>query len=226
MVLRYNSLIKYDGLSHEHACLHRAAGRGGHFRAARRDSLGRKRGVLGPGPLGLMAARVARIRGRRAGRYDGPIVRYAPRPARRELAAKFGCDEFIETGKQDVEAEIKRKFSAGVNRVIVSSPPESLMDALKIIKYGGIITFFGLHFGGRSKIEINVNNLVFRKITLVPTFAEPAINFPLSNRLLRDGLVNASLLVSHTFGFDQAKETMRAIIDGTQPIIKAVMVAK
>jgi threonine dehydrogenase-like Zn-dependent dehydrogenase len=44
-----------------------------------------------------------------------------------------------------------------------------------------------------------------------------------SNRLLRDGLIDAGALVSHTFAFDQARETMQQIIDGTQPIIKAVM---
>src|SRR5207249_2549641 len=154
----------------------------------------------------LMAAQVARIGGAGHVVITGPAADTPRARARMELAAKFGCDDFIQVGKQDVEAEIKRKFPAGVDRVIVSSPPESIYDALKIVKYGGIITFFGLHFGGRSKIEIDVNDLIFRKITLVPTFAEPAINFPLSNRLLRDGLVDASLLVSQTFGFDQAKE--------------------
>jgi len=143
--------------------------------------------------------------------------------ARLELAAKFGCDEFLETGKQDVEAEIKRRFPDGVDRVIVSSPPESIADALKIIKFGGIITFYGLHFGGRSTINIDINDLVFRKISLIPTFAEPAINFPVANRLLREGLIDAGLLASHTFGFDDVRETMEAIIEGTQPIIKAVM---
>ena len=223
MVLRHNSLMKYEGLSHAHACLTEPLAVAVTSVLHAEIPLGGSVAVLGPGPLGLMAARVAKIRG--AGyvvitgmRNDTPRER-----ARRELAAKFGCDDFIEVGKQDVEAEIKRKFPAGVDRVIVSSPPQSIYDALKIIKFGGIITFFGLHFGGQSKIEIDVNDLIFRKITLVPTFAEPAINFPLSNRLLRDGLVDASLLVSHTFGFDEAKETMRAIVDGTQPIIKAVM---
>jgi L-iditol 2-dehydrogenase len=122
-----------------------------------------------------------------------------------------------------VEAEIKKKFPNGVDRVIVSSPPESMLDALKIIKFGGIISFYGLHFGGKSTISVDVNDLVFRKISLIPTFAEPAINFPVSNQLLRDGLVDAEALVTHTFGFDQARETMESIIDGTKPIVKAVM---
>jgi len=107
--------------------------------------------------------------------------------------------------------------------VIVSSPPESIYDALKIIRFGGIIGFFGLHFGGKSVINVDVNDLIFRKITLRPTFAEPAINFPVSNRLLKDGLVDASTLITHTFGFENVKETMRSVIDGSQPIVKAVM---
>jgi L-iditol 2-dehydrogenase len=226
MVLRYNSLIKYEGLSHAHACLTEPLAVAVTSVLHADIPLGGSVAVLGPGPLGLMAARVAKIRGAGHVVITGPAADTPRARARLELAAKFGCDDFIETGKQDVEAEIKRKFPAGVDRVIVSSPPESIYDALKIVKYGGIITFFGLHFGGRSKIEIDVNDLVFRKITLVPTFAEPAINFPLSNRLLREGLVDASLLVSHTFGFDQAKETLGAIIEGSQPIIKAVMVAE
>jgi len=72
-------------------------------------------------------------------------------------------------------------------------------------------------------INVDINDLVFRKITLQPTFAEPAINFPVSNRLLRDGLVDAIALITHTFGFEDAKKIMGAVIDGSQPIVKAVM---
>jgi threonine dehydrogenase-like Zn-dependent dehydrogenase len=72
-------------------------------------------------------------------------------------------------------------------------------------------------------INLDVNDLIFRKITLRPTFAEPAINFPVANRLLREDLVDASALVTHTFGFDDARRMMGAVIDGSQPIIKAVM---
>ena len=43
--------------------------------------------------------------------------------------------------------------------------------------------------------------MIFRKITLRPTFAEPAINFPVALRLLRNGLVDGNALVTRTFGF-------------------------
>jgi threonine dehydrogenase-like Zn-dependent dehydrogenase len=170
-----------------------------------------------------MAAQLAKLRGAGFVAITGLRADNLQAKARLELAQKQGCDLVIEVGKQSVADEIKSRFPEGVDRVIVSAPPESLYDALKVIRFGGIITFFGLHFGGKSKIEVDVNDLIFRKITLRPTFAEPAINFPISLRLLRDGLVDAGSIVTHTFGFDQATEVMTSIVDGSRPVIKAVM---
>jgi L-iditol 2-dehydrogenase len=108
----------------------------------------------------------------------------------------------------------------GVDRVIVSAPPQSLYDAFKVIRFGGIITFFGLHFGNQNVINLDVNDVIFRKITLRPTFGEPAINLPVSNRLLRDGLVDGAALVTRCFGFADAGAIMQANTDGSLPIIK------
>jgi L-iditol 2-dehydrogenase len=224
MSVRFNCLDKYEGLDHVSACLTEPLAVSLTSVLNAQIPLGGSVAVLGPGPLGLMSARVAKLYGAGYVAITGLPAENERERARLQLAAKFGCDDVFEVGKQDVEAEIKRKFPNGVDRVIVSSPPESMLDALKIIRFGGIITFYGLHFGGKSTINVDINDLVFRKISLIPTFAEPAINFPVSNRLLREGLVDASALVSHTFGFDQTKEIMQAIIDGSQPIIKAVMV--
>ena len=223
MSVRFNCLVKYDGLDHVSACLTEPLAVSLTSVLNAQIPLGGSVVVLGPGPLGLMSARVAKLYGAAHVLITGLPADNPRERARLELAAKFGCDDFIEVGKQDVEAEIKKRFPKGVDRVIVSSPPESLRDALKIIKFGGIITFYGLHFGGRSTIPVDINDLIFRKISLIPTFAEPAINFPISNRLLCDGLVDAKALVTHTFGFAQTHEIMQSIIDGTQPIIKAVM---
>jgi L-iditol 2-dehydrogenase len=222
MSVRFNNLVKYEGLDHVSACLTEPLAVSLTSVINARIPLGGSVAVLGPGPLGLMSARVARLHGAAYVAITGLPADNERERARLELAARFGCDDFIEAGKQDVEAEIKKKFPEGVDRVIVSSPPESMYDALKIIKFGGIITFYGLHFGGKSSIHVDINDLVFRKITLIPTFAEPAINFPVSNRLLREGLVDAGALVTHTFGFDRARDILKAVIDGTEPIVKAV----
>lgn len=223
MSVRYNSLDKYEGIDHTAACLTEPLAVSLTSVINAQIPIGGSVVVLGPGPLGLMSAKLAKFRGAGFVAITGLAADNERERARLKLAGKFGCDMFIESGKQDVEEEIKKVFPNGVDRVIVSSPPESMYDALKIIRFGGIITFYGLHFGGKSTIQIDVNDLIFRKISLIPTFAEPAINFPISNRLLREGIIDAGALVTHTFTADKAKETMQAIIDGTKPIIKAVM---
>jgi len=47
-----------------------------------------------------------------------------------------------------------------------------------------------------------------------------------ANRLLRDGLVDGREIVTHRFPLDEARNVMESIIDGTRPIVKAVMVAQ
>ena len=225
MSVRFNSLVKFEGLDHVSACLTEPLAVSLTAVLGADIPLGGSVVVLGPGPLGLMSARVAKLRGAGFVGMTGLPAENARAKARQDLAARFGCDLFIETGKQDLTAEIRKHFPEGVDRVIVSSPPESICDALKIVRFGGMINFFGLHFGGRSTINVDVNDLVFRKITLKPTFAEPAINFPVSNRLLRDGLVDARALITHTFGLKDARPLMTAALDGSEPVIKAVMVA-
>jgi len=223
MSVRFNCLNKFEGLDYAVACLTEPLAVSLTAVLNAEIPMGGSVVVLGPGPLGLMAARLAKLRGASFVAITGLPADNPREKARLALAERLGCDLVIETGKQSVEDEIKARFPNGVDRVIVSSPPESLYDAFKVIRFGGIITPFGLHFGGKNVIQLDVNDLIFRKITLRPTFAEPAINFPVSNRLLRDGLVDGTALVTHTFGFDDARQVMQANLDGSQPIIKAVM---
>jgi L-iditol 2-dehydrogenase len=221
--VRWSSLVKFDGLDPALASLTEPLAVCFTAVSNAQIPLGGSVLVLGNGPLGLMAARLARLCGAGWIGITGLAADTPRQKARFAAAARFGCDLAIRIGKDDVEREVKSRFPAGVDRVIVSSPPESLYDALKVIRFGGIISFFGLHFGGKNSITVDVNDLIFRKIRLIPTFAEPAIHFPAAVRLLRDGQVDAAALVTHTFGFGEAAETLRGIVEGSLPAIKAVM---
>jgi L-iditol 2-dehydrogenase len=223
MSVRFNSLVKFDGLDWKSACLTEPLAVSLTAVLNAQIPLGGSVVVLGNGPLGLMASRLAKLRGAAFVAVTGLAADNEKERARFSAARAFGCDMTVETGRESVEEKVKSLFPAGVDRVIVSAPPESMYDALKVIRFGGIITFFGLHFGGRSAVTLDVNDLIFRKISLIPTFAEPAINFPISNRLLRDGLVDPTVLVTHTFGFGEARKTLAGIVEGNLPAIKAVM---
>jgi L-iditol 2-dehydrogenase len=221
--VRFNSLVKFEGLDFVPASLTEPLAVSLTAVLNANIPLGGSVMVLGSGPLGLMAARLAKLRGAGFVGISGGAADTERGRARLAAAKHFGCDLAVAAGRESVQDAVKRLFPKGVDRVIVSSPPQSMSDAFPIIAFGGLITYFGLHLGGKNTISLDVNDCVFRKITLVPTFAEPAINFPVSLRLLRDGVIDAARLVTHTFPLEQARATLAGITDGTLPAIKAVM---
>lgn len=224
MSVRYNCLNKFDGMDYVDASLTEPLAVSLTAVLNADIPLGGSVVVLGPGPLGLMAAKLAKLRGAAFVAITGLAATCPREEARLQLAKDFGCDLIIEIGKENIEDAIKSRFPQGLDRAIVTAPPQSIYDALKVIRFGGLITFLGLHFGGKNIINVDVNDLIFRKITLRPTFAEPAINFPVATKLLKDRLIDSKKLITHTFGFHEIKSIMQAVIDGSKPIIKAVMV--
>lgn len=222
MCVRQNSLDPFDGFDYKYACLTEPLAVSLNLILNSEIPLGGSVVVLGPGPLGLMAAKLAKLRGASTVYVVGLSKKLKLEKARLDLAEKMGADITIESETQDVEQVVKSKFPKGVDRVIVTSPPESIKTAFQLIRFGGLITFIGLHFGGKNVVPIDINEMIFKKVTLRPTFAEPAIKFPVSNKLLKEGIIDASLLVTHTFGFKDINPIFSGIVETKEPIIKAV----
>lgn len=178
--------------------------------------------VFGPGPIGLLAAKVAKIMGAGFVGVSGRSADTVMAKARLALAGKLGCDLVVTAKDMDMEAAVKQHCPKGVDRVIVTSPPQSMGDAFRIIRYGGVITFLGLSFSGQNVIPFDVNAAIFNKTTLRPVFAEPALNFPAAAALIRSGKIDASLFQTHTFSFDDAPEALKRALEGSIPVIKPV----
>ncbi len=222
--VRCNNLVKFDGLDYIDASLTEPLAVCIAAVTTAEIPLGGSVVILGNGPVGLMSARLARVRGAGFVAITGLAADTCLTRARFGVAEKFGCDAIIETGKHSVEDEILKKFPKGIDRVIVTSPPESMYDAFKIIRFGGVITVLGLSFSGGNVIDLDVNDLIFRKITLRSVFAEPAIDFHLSTKLLKEGIIDSGTMITHTFGFDNSRDILGAIVDSSRPIVKAVLV--
>jgi len=180
--------------------------------------------VYGPGPIGLMCVRVARLQGAAKVALVGYSAQSPREVARMNAGAALGADYLIYAADNDPVEKVRSIFPGGADRVIVTSPPKTLPSAVKMTAFGGIVSFIGINLGGQSTVELDVNELIFNKVTLRPTFAEPGIKFPVSIRLLREGLVDASKLITHTFGFADAERIFRMNADGNEKVIKAVLV--
>jgi len=178
--------------------------------------------VFGPGPIGLMCVRLAKLSGAATVGLVGFGADVPREKARFEAGVKLGADFVVDVAKENAADIVRDHFPKGADRVIVTSPPKSMETAIETGRFGAIISFIGINLGGQSEITVDVNELIFNKRTLRPTFAEPAINFPMSIKLLKTGMMDADAVITHTFNFDNYEEIFRGIVEGDQPIIKAV----
>lgn len=178
--------------------------------------------VFGPGPIGLMCVRLAKLSGAASVGLVGYDASRAAERARFDVGRRLGADFVVDSAKEDAIEAVRRRFPNGADRVIVTSPPKSLETAIETGRFGETVCFIGIHLGGRSKITVDVNDLIFNKRALVPSFAEPAIKFPVSLKILKSGMMDAKALITHTFKLEDAKKIFKGIAEGNEPIIKAV----
>jgi L-iditol 2-dehydrogenase len=224
MTVNYHLLDRFDGIPWEHATLVEPMAVAYNTVLKAEIPLGGNVVVMGPGPIGLMCVRLAKLRGAARVVLVGSTRRKVRENKRLEMGAAFGADEIVEALEKDPVRQVREIFPKGADSVLVTSPPASLPQGIKLARFGGTLTFIGINLGGKSRVEVDVNELIFNKISLVPTFAEPAQNFPETIRLLREKLIDAAALVTTTFAFEEAREVFMKSDSGKEPIIKAVLV--
>lgn len=173
--------------------------------------------VMGLGPIGLMAARIAKVMGARR----VYATELSACEARIALAKKWGVDEVICPDLQSVE---DFHFpNGGVDRVLITAPPAVIPSGLNVCNVGGIVSFLGIAYGDASKITLDANWIHFNKLQLRASHASPALYFPECLALIASGAVDTAALVTHRFKLDDIKEAIIAFEQDKQHAIKAVM---
>ena len=222
IVVNEASLIPFSGLEYALAALTEPLAVAYNAVLAADIQPGSSAAVFGPGPIGLLCARLCALRNAGYLAVIGRPPRTQAAAARLLLAEKLGA-RTVTAAPEMLPETVRKDCPGGVDRIIVTSPPKSLSDALKIIRYGGTIVYLGLSFKpGKNIIPFDVNHAIFNKITLKPSFAEPAINFPAALDLIRSGLVPAELFQTHTCDFGNCGTVLRSVLNGELPVIKPV----
>ncbi|HEX3026772.1 MAG TPA: alcohol dehydrogenase catalytic domain-containing protein [Clostridia bacterium] len=173
--------------------------------------------VIGLGPIGLMALRLAKLCGAR--NVYGAARSYSE--ARIELAKKFGASDVILTDKQDIkDFEFPR---GGVEKIMITASPATIPDSFEAALNGGIISFLGEDFGEGADISFNANYFHWKKLQLRSSYAAPALYFPRCIELIKSGAVDAKALISHTFGLKEIAGAMETVKNDKKHVLKSVM---
>lgn len=173
--------------------------------------------VIGPGPIGLLCAAVARLCGASRVVLAG-IARDRPRL---DLGLRMGATEAFDTESRDVaEALCQMGDGQGADVVIdAAGASAALKDALAWVRPGGQITKVGW---GAQPCGFSLDPLVMKAVTLQGSFSH---NWPVWERVLRlvaTGQLDPRPLISSVSPLADWRETFDGMHEGR--LVKGVLI--
>ncbi|MES2570224.1 MAG: zinc-binding dehydrogenase [Verrucomicrobiota bacterium] len=172
--------------------------------------------VIGPGPIGLLCAMMAKIAG--AGQL---IVVGTPADAGRlEVARTIGADTVLGAGGEDVREWVKNFGDGyGVDLVVdAAGVSATLKLALDIVRPAGQITKVGW---GPQPINFSLDPLVQKNVTLQGSFSH---NWPVWEKVLAmlgTGQINLDPILNRVSPLNEWHEAFEEMHKGT--VVKAVL---
>jgi threonine dehydrogenase-like Zn-dependent dehydrogenase len=144
--------------------------------------------VIGAGPIGAMFTALLSAAG-------ASVVVVEPTPERAELAHALGALEVF------APAEI-RHLEADV---VVDAVGSQLPAALEIVSRGGRVLLFGMN--ERARAEVAQSQITRDELTIIGSYVGQDV-FPDAIRLLEQGRVDWSRLVTHRIGVDELPDAV------------------
>lgn len=164
--------------------------------------------ITGAGPIGIMAAAVAKHAGARN------IVITDVNPFRLELAERMGdvtkAVDVSKTSIEDVQKELgmKEGFDVGME---MSGVPQAFKDMLANMFHGGKIAFLGIP---SAEFDVNWKTVIFNMITIKGIYGRQMYEtwYQMSN-LLESG-VDIKPVITHRFSYKDFEQGFAAIKEG------------
>lgn len=168
-------------------------------------------GIIGIGPIGLMFARVAKLKGAR-------VIAAGRNPIKLKLAEEFAhADEIVNLKKYPNPEEIFRKFSdegKGLDVVVECvGLPEIWERAFSCVRPGGTVHFFGGCKSG-STVTFDTTKMHYGDIKLMSVFHHTPKYFREALKLIADGEIEVEKLITDTLPLDKVEYAMQRHIAG------------
>ncbi|MDO8684242.1 MAG: alcohol dehydrogenase catalytic domain-containing protein [Armatimonadota bacterium] len=219
ITMRENALYQFDGLPFAHAAIAEPLTVALNVIGVAEIPLNSTVCVMGPGPIGLMAVKLAKL----AGAKTVILVGNSHSTARLAVGKELGADDVVLADKVNVVDYMKETYPKGMDRVIVTSPPKTLLEAIKMANFGAIIGFIGIDVGGEEKVTFDVNEIHFKRLQLRASHAVPNTMFPIALDLLKRKVIDPARIVTHIFPLDKTQEALDMAGNNKAEVVKVVI---
>lgn len=179
--------------------------------------------VIGIGAVGLMAIAGAKLRG------AGRIIGVGSRPTCVEAAKFYGATDIVNYKTGDIAKQIMNLTKGkGVDRVIIAGgTPETLIQAVSIVKPGGVVSNVNYHGSGDSlpipRLEWGCG--MAHKTIVGGLCPGGRLRMEMLIDMVKYNRVDLSKLVTHVYhGFDKIEEALLIMKDKPNDLIKPVVI--
>ena len=171
--------------------------------------------ILGPGPIGLLAAAVAKSLG------AGTVILTGTRPDRLAIGAKLGADVTINAREEDAVAAVRRLFPGGVDFVLDCAGTEaSINEAIGMVNRGGKICLAAFP---HVPVTVDLPHAVRNNVYVYGIRGEGKSAVRRAMAFMAQRRFDATLIHTHTFGLSALPEALRYARERVDNAIKVVV---
>jgi threonine dehydrogenase-like Zn-dependent dehydrogenase len=172
--------------------------------------------VVGLGPIGLMAVRLAKL----AGAAHIYASTFSKRERRNQLALEYGADELLFEDEKPLHT---RKLDPPPDRILITAPPPAIGTCIAPAAKGAVLAYIGVGHGASDQVTFPANEFHFKKLQLRSSFAAPALRTPRALELLRTKRVDGAKLISHRIPLSEAARAIRTACLDKNEAVKVVV---
>lgn len=210
-IVKKNTLIVPDNLSLEKAAFCEPLANVVHGVDRTDIKPGQSVGIIGIGPIGLMFARMAKLKGAK-------VIAAGRNPMKLDLAGRFAhADEIVDLVKYPNPEKIFKSFSEegrGLDVVVECvGLPEIWERAFSCVRPGGTVHFFGGCKSG-STVTFDTTRMHYGDIKLMSVFHHTPKYFREALNLISSGEIEVEKLITDTLPLDKVEYAMEQHIAG------------
>jgi L-iditol 2-dehydrogenase len=172
--------------------------------------------VIGPGPIGLITMRLARVLG-------GAKIIAVGSGSRLEAAGKLVADILIDYKKEDpVKAVLAATKGVGVDEAFeCSGAPETFAQSVKMVKKGGRVSLLGIP-PDKVITELPFKEIVLNEIAIFGSRANPNVSDKVL-LLISSGQLVVKDLITHAFPLEEFAKGLDAFVNRRDGAMKVVI---
>ena len=178
--------------------------------------------ISGPGTIGLIFTRLAKLVGAKRVAVLGHAQNTHRGGKRLQTALDFGANNVYDADEKNWKEKVKKDYPKGFDRIVITSPPETIPPTFELARFGGKIVYNGISFE-KENITFNANEFHFKKLSLIASHAIPNWGFPIAFDLMNEGIIDANILVTHVFQFSNLFEAFKVASSKNDEVIKVVV---